>query len=325
MYGITELKPDLKVTDIKVSCPVLECRQEVKRQRHSFTRHPDFRCPDHGIFISPSTFEYTSDKDNILWDFDLLAGHKGSKRESRIARDNSEDALTWNIFRFLERRELLIPYLSGMAGMPIKRADVIYWSHHRETGKPWATLWEARKIFERDPSKGSEPDLIVVTDKVLFLIEAKLMATNKTPSKKVLDPTPYKKAYTSGGDGWFAKVFRMEGTADEAFACISFKDRLYELMRFWLLGTWMAKKLNLNFRLVNLVCGANETDIVQRFGRHIVRDSSRDFMRLTWEEIYSFIKAEAPAGGEKDMAMKYMEQKSTGYGADRKIRKAFIV
>ena len=62
-----------------------------------------FKCPKHNIYISPTTFEYQSELDNLLWkdeaDLDLLDRTKGVKRESRIARDRSEDAVTWNVFR----------------------------------------------------------------------------------------------------------------------------------------------------------------------------------------------------------------------------------
>ena len=66
-----------------------------------------FLGPQHGIYISPSTFEYADEFDNLLWhdpaDRELLAAFKPFKRESRLARDNSEDALTWNVFRYLEK------------------------------------------------------------------------------------------------------------------------------------------------------------------------------------------------------------------------------
>jgi hypothetical protein len=85
----------------------------VPRQRHKFRRLDEFKCPEHNIYISPSTFEYQSRLDNILWkdelDQDLLFNRIAKvKREiKRIGRDNSEDAVTWNVFRFLEKENLL--------------------------------------------------------------------------------------------------------------------------------------------------------------------------------------------------------------------------
>ena len=105
MLGIEELKECIEITDSTVECPVKGCSEKVERQRGVFKREDRFRCPVHNIYISPSTFEYQSELDNLLWkdevDLDLLKRIKKVKRESRIARDNSEDAVTWNVFRFL--------------------------------------------------------------------------------------------------------------------------------------------------------------------------------------------------------------------------------
>ena len=111
MFGEIDLKSPINITDSFVECPVRDCKTIVPRQRKTFKRAKEFFCPKHHIYISPSTFEYDNYTDNLLWkdkiDLDLLQRIMPVKRESRIARDNSEDALTWNIFRFLEKENLL--------------------------------------------------------------------------------------------------------------------------------------------------------------------------------------------------------------------------
>lgn len=107
MFGLKDLKPIITVKEDSVECPVKNCTKKVARQRKSFKTSNEFMCPDHRIYISPSTFEYKDMFDNLLWDEqtdrNLLNRIIGTKRENRFARDNSEDALTWNVFRFLER------------------------------------------------------------------------------------------------------------------------------------------------------------------------------------------------------------------------------
>ena len=107
MFGIEELNENIEITDTTVECPVKDCNKIVKRQRKSFKREEGFKCPTHDIYISPSTFEYKSELDNLHWkdenDLILFNNIKNVKRESRVARDNSEDAVTWNVFRFLVR------------------------------------------------------------------------------------------------------------------------------------------------------------------------------------------------------------------------------
>jgi hypothetical protein len=318
MYGLDELKDKLTVTKSTVSCPLRDCQRYVDRQRHAFRRDKRFLCEEHGIYISPSTFEYEDEAENILWDFELLADHMKSKRESRIGRDNSEDAVTWNVFRFLERQNLLLPYLSSLSNMPLREAEPVYWSHDLKTKKPWTPLWNAREIFEGEPSRGSEPDLIVQTDQILFFIEAKLTASNETKPSRSNHP----KQYVSGGDGWWNHAF----VPGADYAQIAEKERKYELMRFWLLGTWMAKESGRGFRLINLVRGTSEKDVEAGFRKWLAQDMKEHFRRVSWESIFEFIHSKAVDGSEKDRIIGYFKNKTAGYrkiGDAWQIQKAF--
>ena len=66
MFDARTLKPFLRTTPATVECPVLNCAHIVTRQRKSFRRNLTFRCPDHDIYISPSTFEYAALAENLL-------------------------------------------------------------------------------------------------------------------------------------------------------------------------------------------------------------------------------------------------------------------
>lgn len=120
MYLIQDLKPTIAVDDDTVSRPVKDCPKAVKRQAVHFRTGPDFLCDTNGIFISPSTVEYADFLDNLLWrpsdDIGLLDRITKVKRESRMARDNSEDTLTGNVVRYLERSQTLAPSLQSVAG-----------------------------------------------------------------------------------------------------------------------------------------------------------------------------------------------------------------
>ena len=67
MFGLTYLKPTLKITATTVSCPVAGCKNTVHRQRKKFRRDDLFFCHDHEIYISPSTFAYADESQNLLW------------------------------------------------------------------------------------------------------------------------------------------------------------------------------------------------------------------------------------------------------------------
>lgn len=130
MFGMKELKEWIFVTPDEVVCPVRDCETRVPRQRMTFKRDNKFMCPQHNIYISPTTFEYEDWLENILWkgkdDIELLRQIMKVKRESRMGRDNSEDSLTWNVFRFHEKRELVIDYIKTALDASISKPQLIY-------------------------------------------------------------------------------------------------------------------------------------------------------------------------------------------------------
>jgi len=104
MLGIKELKEKIEITKTTVECPFKGCKEVVERQRRVFRKENRFKCSKHNIFISPSTFEYFDESDNFLWkeksDIELFKKIKKVKRESRMARNNSEDKdIILNYFR----------------------------------------------------------------------------------------------------------------------------------------------------------------------------------------------------------------------------------
>ena len=319
MFGASDLKSTIKVTEISVECPVKNCKTIVPRQRGTFQCAKDFFCPTHDIYISPSTFEYSAYTDNLLWkdeeDLDLLRRIASVKRESRIARDNSEDALTWNVFRFLEKENLLSNYLSTLSNIEERNLEVMYWSYSQAELDAWSKLVQARQEFERNPAKGSEPDIIIKSDKTLFVIEAKFNSGNNTvPNSK--DPL-VKEKYVNGGFGWYQNVF----TTDFEALAVNYKK--YELLRFWLLGSWMAHYQDLKFILINLVPSDREKDIETQFKKHIEEDGNRTFLRSTWEGIYNFIKETTVANTQKRLFLEYFRNKTLGYDHDGKLQRAF--
>ena len=157
--------------------------------------------------------------------------------------------------------------------------------------------------------------MIAVTDKALFFIEAKLKDKNNTPPS---NPNERKK-YLSGGGGWFQNVFGSE------YELVAIQSKKYELMRFWLLGSWLAEKMERDFYLVNLVPAARETDIEALFIPHIRLSDNRHFKRLSWEDIYHWVAGYALENEEKHRWMSYIENKTVGYDRFQNLEKAFSV
>lgn len=319
MLGIEELKTEIEITETTVECPVKDCNKKVERRRRKNGKDPKFSCPTHNISISPSTFKYTSEFDNLLWkskqDRALLKDISEVKRVSKFEHDNSEDAVTWNIFRFLEINDLLADLLSKLTKSTLSKPEVIYWSYSQLEQNVWSKLLQARKKFETNPAKGSEPDIIIKSDKALFFIEAKLLASNNTPFRSN-NPLVQKK-YEIGGNNWYSKVFNSD------FKTVALAKKKYELLRFWLLGTWIAEKLDLDFHLVNLVLSEREAEIGSIFKPHIKENQRRKFFRVTWETIYEYVSKNPST--ETATLMRYFRNKTLGYDGNRRLQKAFSV
>jgi hypothetical protein len=317
MLGKKELKPKIVVTGDSVECPVTGCERYVERQTHHFRREERFQCPIHRIIISPTTFEYPDPVDNSLWgsqaDLDLLRKINTVKRECRMARDNSEDALTWNVFRYLQTADQLTGLLSWLTGRDEEQTELIYWSYSQKENGSWTMLNTARREFGEHLQRSSEPDLIAVTSRALFFLEAKLTATNNTIPG---NPDNLKK-YLTGGRDWVKQVIKSD------FDTVAIRAKKYELFRFWLLGSWMAAQMGLDFYLVNIVPSARETDIEARFVPHVRLTGSRQFRRLSWEEICARVARHAPDGEESRRLVTYLQDKTTGYNRSGELQMAF--
>jgi len=329
---INNLKPQLQIDDSTVECPVAGCIHKVERQKNSFKKESQFQCPEHRIYISPSTFEYEREEENLLWtddsDMMLFSAIKTVKRESRIARENSEDAVTWNVFRYLERQSLLPAFLNDYFSTSINTAELILWSFSRQeyysandqkyTG--WSELNSARLTFGETIARGSEPDIIINTDKALIFIEAKVTSGNDTSGSGENYDRHMKvpNGYTTGANGWYDQVFRSNyQTVVEA--------QKYELLRFWLLGTWMAQQMNKPFILANIVLREKEKTIETEFSKHIQANDTRTFSRMCWEDVYNFIVKAGISNSDTDKMFHYFKNKTLGYDSNENLINAFKI
>ncbi len=322
MFGWDELKERIEITDATVECPVKGCDRRVgRRKRKQSLRAPGFLCDRHRIYLSPSTFEYLDQTHNMLWhdaaDLALWRAIQGVKRESRMARDNSEDALTWNVFRHLERHGLLGRFLEEATGRsPAGNSRLVYWSWCQRTCGPWRPLVDAALGFGESFERRSEPDLIVEDDATILFVENKLASGNGTMPSDPANP----KKYLTGFDAWFSTVFR----PSSSFQAVAVEGEMYELMRLWLIGTRAAHEAGRRFVLVNVMrqAATAEADIESRFGLHARQEESRRFVRLTWERIRDRVVLSGPAMPERDLLLSYLHGKTLGYAVRRQGRSA---
>jgi hypothetical protein len=217
---------------------------------------------------------------------------------------------------------LLQPFLSKIAGYSVDDPEIIYWSYCQSENSIWSELKKARLEFETNPEKGSEPDVIILAKNALFLIEAKLNAKNETTSSS--SNPKVEEQYTRGGNNWYTSVFSSK------FQAVAITYKKYELLRFWLLGSWIAHNLNVNFFLISLVPSQKEQTIESAFRKHIIEAQNREnknraFLRITWENMYDFILQTKEMSTEKQAILEYFRHKTVGYSSDGNLQRAFSI
>ncbi len=318
MYGFEQLKPQLVADADETTCPVRDCSVRRPKQRKRFLPHDAFKCPLHGIYFSDSTFEHVSAHDNLLWhsaeDLALLETLRPLKRESRMARERSEDAVTWNVFRHLERSGRLPAWAASAIRQPVSTATAHYWSCDRERRSVWAPLAHARADFGELPKRETEPDLVIEAPEVDIWLEAKVGASNKT---KPSEPVGAEARYAAGADGWYSSVCR------SPFATIAVAGERYELLRHWLLGSRAAQQRGKRFVLVNLVREGDAEDIEDFAARHFKLSADRAFVRVTWESIRGFLRGSKDCSADDLRLIQYLDEKSLGYDRAGRLLRAF--
>ncbi|MEO2077382.1 MAG: hypothetical protein ABGX20_18775 [Bacillus sp. (in: firmicutes)] len=312
MYLFHDMKEMRYMSDRIVECPILGCNNTVPRQTSSFLCEPQFLCKEHQIYISLTTFEYADVRDNLLWrqgaDVKYLLDIKGVKRECRMARERSEDALTWNVFRYLQNHDLISQTLERFTGELLVEPEVIYWSYSAADKGVSSLLKAARKSFRE--SAGTEPDIIINSKHHIIFVEAKFTSGNETRPKReaVLDK------YLAANDGWYQQVFQK----DIRTVCVD--ERKYELMRNYLLGTWLAEQHNKKFTLLTLTGAKYGRDSDLRFRDCIIENDQFRYIYSYWEELRGVIQNHLPDSLGREIVLDYLSGKTAGYRGGRLVR-----
>jgi len=333
MYGMNELKESIEVTDTTVECPVKDCGTIVMKMTKGILKSLDahlkrqdiegikkfeqYFCNKHRIYITPTTFIYNNYKDNLLWnDKEIEEVLKYKRVKAQLYHDNSEDSVTWNFFRFLERNNVVSSVLGSILGFTFKSPEIIYWSYCRKGNDVWSELSKARSEFGEAQNIGSEPDIIIKTEDTLLFIEAKLSSPNKinfNNNHTAEEKTDRIGKYSKGNCFLQQPVGKI------------IDDGYYQLLRLWVIGAWIANNENLNFFLLNLVRQDDEKYIENDFGKYIKQNEKEKFRRITWEDIYHQIQTSEIQGIDKGTMIKYFKNKTIGYDENGKLQKAFSI
>lgn len=323
-FGIDDLDPQIVIQPgppKQIRCFVRGCTEFLAPA----VRTSGPACPRHGIRChSSGTFAYEDARRNAIVDADLFGsrviGHPGKYSSDWLGNENSEDMLSWNVFRSIQKAGLLAALASEVLGLPESgEPDLYLWGIRvsDDSFAVWDLLTAARHHFETSlpvDRPQTEPDIALhVPGVYLALIEAKFTSANGFYQRG-----PRKDSQSLTLDEL------LEIYADPKLRLLDTetargRDRVpYQLWRNTVFADWMALRDSETTKAfhINLVRHGAEEDTATEFDG-LLREKYRDcFQRVIWENIHRWGNGRS---SDLDRLCCYMEQKTA------KLRKAFQV
>jgi hypothetical protein len=318
VFGISVLKPRLDAGASDVSCPVRGCGYRVPLQPGLFRTTAEYRCPLHRIYVAANTFAYEREADNLLWtredDLVLLNGGRRSGWDLGLAYENSERAVTWNVFRWLEVSGVLPGLLEHVLGRSVATAQVIYWAYSPEREGIYMPIVRARNAFEEEGADAIEPAVLIDTDDMFILVDPRM----GPGTEKSQTPVGWER-YERGGKGWSSRVFA------GAVRDVAAEKGPFGLLKLWLLGSYMAELAGKAFVLLHVTPAWSGAPLLAKLRPQLVSNPGREAISLTWEDTYEYVAGECADVRDAQAVLTYFREKSAGYGADGRLRRAFAV
>ena len=240
---------------------------------------------------------------------DAVAGKWGNPEATRFGNENSEGALTWNVFRTLQEAGRLAVAAGSLAGHePTEEPELYFWGRRVTTDA--ATAWDelAAILLGLEPgaTQHVEPDVCLhVAGFGWVVIEASF-----GPSFDAFDDAGQVEEllglYAAACPGLFAEE-RIRTT------------RLRDVPRLLLRALAIAHSLRMDGEravVVALVRESDTADVERRIDRCLAGTADVGFRRVTWESLY---RALDPADPTLGPLRDYLERKSFG------LRPAFAI
>jgi hypothetical protein len=281
----------------ELRCPVKSCTAALQGPHHE--------CPNHGIKVHKNTFVYTDLLRNVCFEREFFERHIRRNRLKaetwRFGYENSEDALTWNVFAALARRRRLAALSQCLSQIDTSDEPELYlWGlrvslHDPLSPIPFDALCKAREVFERGINNfRTEPDIMMYAPKrYLMLVEAKFMSGNPIADSRKND-VPGMKPTTPVG---ILNRYRADQLPPGSILTPTAKVPLFsQLYRNLVFAIWMAEKLDVEWRLVSLTSSplSNKlSDKLATFTNAVLpADMQRRFVRYTWEQLFRITSKE---------------------------------
>jgi hypothetical protein len=253
-------------------CPIRNCTSTLCTVPSQWGELPF--CLSHGIRIhfSSRKFVYYNGPDpkakkqaalrNIIIEKDYFSKYiynSPKKAETyRFCFETSEDAFTWNVFSSLAHYKKLKYALSYLVGKDflVDEPQLYLWGQRIDISKDkepevFSPLLFAREVFEPDISQYlTEPDLIMlIPRKILVVIEIKFTSGNSIAQNVTVDEDDVPESKDD-----ILKRYKTLFLPRRVIKSIKTDDIFYDqLYRNLIFTIYMANKLGVDWRLINLV------------------------------------------------------------------------
>jgi len=197
-----------------------------------------------------------------------------------LGRINGEDALTWNVFRFLQQSRKGLSILSDVFEVS-EIQNILLWGMDSEANGDEQQLVNIliRTIDGKHRGTMTEPDLIIITDKEVCFIECKLNQNGNTSPWKTSNPKSSEKRMNT-----YREIFP---------ELVHFDDwiNVYQMIRQYVYSKSLGKILGKKPRVYPLINEKHKKVLQPYYDSLLNWDNSkifRDF--LTWQSIRNVIK-----------------------------------
>jgi len=170
-YGFSDIKKTAK--NLCRCCPIEGCDTQVEYpSRKNPCNGPSNYCQIHKIYRRKNTYIYKEKTDNLITGIDLFKNVFDNQDnvkfdKERIGNENSEDALSWNVFVTLKKANELKAVVSLITSKSYEEEpELILWGYNLNSpNKPINELEIFRKKYELEIPVKTEPDIILNTAK----------------------------------------------------------------------------------------------------------------------------------------------------------------
>jgi hypothetical protein len=199
-------------------------------------------------------------------------------KKAKFCFSTSEDAVTWTVFRWLERvGQLGVAAEAAGTRAPTSTPDLLLWG--APTGGSEETRLALVSVLDElgEPSTSrSEPDVVIAWDNLVVIVEVKFRSRN--------DVKP--------GYGHFGRYLDrpdLFALPPEEVA----RQGLYELVRNWRIGAALAEQTGRRFVLVNLGprrLASQTPGLASTFAQ----STERSFTSLAWSDLLAAARQREP-------------------------------